>query len=164
MLRAIGSHLGINGSNPQIISQRPRQQQPPSRVETTYFITSLTLPKMPTTTWANKSRRRLVPEQDSLRHRIPAHSSCYVPPIAWQPDILHHIDCDVLQPSADDGRRGSTLAVDDHRIADELHVLHGAPVRKSKDEVARRLFRLLIPTDLSFEVSRCVWNLRVVQF
>jgi hypothetical protein len=113
---------------------------------------------MSTTTWTKKSRRHLDAEPGSLRDWISAHSR-YIPPIGWQPDLLRDIDCDVLQLSTDDSRSDTIPAVDDYRIADELCILRGAPVRMKKDEIARRLFRLLIPMDLSFEVSRSVWDL-----
>ena len=72
--------------------------------------------------------------------------------------MLDHIDCDILAPSSYDNNSGSAPpTVEDERIARALDALGGAPVKKSRDEAARRLFRLLIPADpLVFHDSRYV--------
>jgi hypothetical protein len=68
------------------------------------------------------------------------------------------MDCDVSQPSADDSNSSSpSLAIEDEPIVDALAVLSRAPVSKSKDEAARKLFSLLIPKDaFMLDASRYV--------
>ncbi len=92
-------------------------------------------------------------EPGSLRHRILARPSSYVPPIQWGPELLNEIDCDLVPTFTNNDGNNSTM-VEDARVADALDVLSSARVRKNKDEAARELFRLLIPT--TFKASRSV--------
>jgi hypothetical protein len=67
------------------------------------------------------------------------------------------LDCHILPISADDSSSTIPNSIEDVRIADALDTLSGAPVKASKDEAARALFRLLIPPEQSvFKASRCV--------
>lgn len=96
---------------------------------------------------STKSRTHTL-KPGSLRHRILARPSSYAPPIQWGPELLNDIDCDLLPTSTDDDCNNSTIPViEDARVADALDVLSSARVRKNKDEAAKGLFRLLIPTD-----------------
>jgi hypothetical protein len=95
----------------------------------------------------HKQLRSRTFEKGSLCDLIASNPSCFSRIEDWESEQLKRLNCQVLPISDHSSTTKTIIPIEDGRVADALDELYRERVTSRKDEIARELFRLLVPVN-----------------